>query len=331
MTKETEWLRKIKSSNKMRVPANAPSLEEIEEENAKTASTVVADVPETPTAKKGFSEVAGMDNLKQLVTEGFINVLKNPTKAALYGISVPNILLYGPAGCGKTYFAERVAEEVGINFMKISPDDLSSIYVHGTQKKIGELFKKAEAKAPTLLFLDEFDCMAPQRSNDPNRQYQTDEVDEFLTMLNETAKRGIYVIAATNHPENIDSSVLRTGRIDEKIYVPMPDAEMRKSLFRLELKTRPVSEDIDYDSLAVKTEGYNCSDISYIVKVAARQKFNDSIGNSTEELICQEDLENIISHLSPSVSEKEIRVMERICQDFAPKDCRTSKYQIGFR
>lgn len=327
MSKETEWLRRIKSSNGMRASLLAKEPEKKEE-----AKPLGKEIPvDLNAGKQGFSKVAGMDNLKKLVIEGFINVLKNPTKAAHYGISVPNILLYGPAGCGKTFFAERVAEEVGINFMKVSPDDLSSIYIHGTQKKIGELFKKAESKAPTLLFLDEFDCMAPQRTNDPNRQHQTDDVDEFLTMLNETSKRGIYVIAATNHPENIDKSILRTGRIDEKIYVPMPDVEMRKSLFRIELESRPISDDIDYDTLAQITEGYNCSDINYIVKVAARQKFNSSINSATDELIYQKDIEGVISHVSPSVTEKDIRTMERTCQEFAPKDSMSNKYTIGFK
>lgn len=101
--------------------------------------------------KQGFSKVAGMDNLKKLVIEGFINVLKNPTKAAHYGISVPNILLYGPAGCGKTFFAERVAEEVGINFMKVSPDDLSSIYIHGTQKKNWRTLQKSRIKGSDIV------------------------------------------------------------------------------------------------------------------------------------------------------------------------------------
>ncbi len=330
MSKETEWLRKIKSVNKDLTPIQTLHQEILVEDKEQIIEIDISENPKLVTTPKGFSEVAGMDNLKLLITEGFINVLKNPAKAAQYGISVPNILLYGPAGCGKTYFAERIAEEVGINFMKISPDDLSSIYIHGTQKKIGKLFKKAEAKAPTLLFLDEFDCMVPKRTNEPNRQYQTDEVDEFLTMLNETAKRGIYVIVATNHPENIDRSVLRTGRIDEKIYVPMPDKEMRKSLFKLELKSRPVSDDIDYDLLAKVTEGYNCSDISYIIKVAARQRFNSSISNSTDDLICQKDLEVIISHLTPSVSEKDIRIMERVCQDFIPTNVQSKKYRIGF-
>lgn len=149
-----------------------------------------------------------------MVIEGFINVLKIPLKLHTTEYQFPTFCFTDPQDA-ENFFAERVAEEVGINFMKVSPDDLSSIYIHGTQKNWRTL-QKAESKAPTLLFLDEFDCMAPQRTNDPNRQHQTDEVDEFLTMLNETSKRGIYVIAATNHPENIDKSILRTGRIDEK-------------------------------------------------------------------------------------------------------------------
>lgn len=330
MPRETEWLRKIKSREVIHHQPCVP-LENTEREEVTKPETIKSTGPLVPNqGPKGFSRIAGMDRLKQLIQNGFINVLKNPERAALYGITVPNILLYGPAGCGKTYFAERVAEEVGINFMKISPDDLSSVYIHGTQKKIGELFMKAESKAPTLLFLDEFDCMVPKRSNDPNHQYQTDEVDEFLTMLNDTSKRGIYIIAATNHPENIDSSILRTGRIDEKIYVPMPDQETRENLFRLELKSRPVSTDIDFCHLAELTKGYNCSDINYIVKVAAREKFNTSIVNDSEELIEQSDLERTISKTAPSVKDKDIRSFDMVSQEFAPLSER-KEYRIGFR
>jgi transitional endoplasmic reticulum ATPase len=97
---------------------------------------------------KGFKDVAGMTQLKELVIEGFINVLKNKECAEAYGINPPSLLLYGPAGCGKTFFAEKVAEELGINFMKVVPDDLACTWIHGTQQKIGELFRKAEQFLP---------------------------------------------------------------------------------------------------------------------------------------------------------------------------------------
>ena len=290
-------------------------------------------VVENPTPKQcnGFGDVAGMDELKQLVTEGFINVLNNQECAKAYGITPPSMLFYGPAGCGKTFFAEKIAEEVGINFMKIVPDDLASTLVHGTQEKIGEVFRKAERKAPTLIFFDEFDAMVPRRTND-DHNYQNGEVNEFLCMLNNAAERGVYVLAATNHPERIDKAVLRTGRIDEVIYVDMPDSKARESLFRLELSKLPVAEDVDFVKLADLTKGYNCSDISYIIKVASRKMFNASIKEKEQpyKVITQSLLEETIAHQSPSVTSRELKEFERVRSEFSPMDKGRQHVAIGF-
>jgi transitional endoplasmic reticulum ATPase len=285
----------------------------------------------TPKSRNGFGDVAGMDELKQLVTEGFINVLNNQECAKAYGITPPSMLFYGPAGCGKTFFAEKIAEEVGINFMKIVPDDLASTLVHGTQEKIGEVFRKAERKAPTLIFFDEFDAMVPRRTND-DHNYQNGEVNEFLCMLNNAAERGVYVLAATNHPERIDKAVLRTGRIDEMIYVDMPDNKARESLFRLELSKLPVAEDVDFVKLADMTKGYNCSDISYIIKVASRKMFNASIKEKDQpyKVITQSLLEDTIIHQSPSVTSRELKEFERVRSEFSPKDKGRQHVTIGF-
>ena len=290
-------------------------------------------VVENPTPKQcnGFGDVAGMDELKQLVTEGFINVLNNQECAKAYGITPPSMLFYGPAGCGKTFFAEKIAEEVGINFMKIVPDDLASTLIHGTQEKIGEVFRKAERKAPTLIFFDEFDAMVPRRTND-DHNYQNGEVNEFLCMLNNAAERGVYVLAATNHPERIDKAVLRTGRIDEMIYVDMPDSKARESLFRLELSKLPVAEDVDFVKLADLTKGYNCSDISYIIKVASRKMFNASIKEKEQpyKVITQSLLEETIAHQSPSVTSRELKEFERVRSEFSPMDKGRQHVAIGF-
>ena len=210
----------------MKGKAGKPAAEKVAEVPAREvgASAVAASAPVAKKVGNGFADVAGMDELKRMVTEGFINVLNHRECAEAYGIRPPSLLFYGPTGCGKTFFAEKIAEEVGINFMKVLPDDIASTLVHGTQEKIGELFRKAESKAPTLMFFDEFDAMVPRRSND-DRNYQNGEVNEFLCMLNNAADRGVYVLAATNHPERIDKAVLRTGRIDEMIYVDMPDVQ----------------------------------------------------------------------------------------------------------
>ena len=320
---EKEWLHRIRTSQ--------PCQKQEEKKNTKT--TPVRSESKVSSKKKtyGFKDVAGMDELKKFVTEGFINVLNNRECAEAYGIVPPSLLLYGPTGCGKSYFAEAIAGEVGVNFMKVVPDDIASKWLHGTQEKIGEIFRKAERNSPTVLFFDEFDAMVPQRTNGDSHN-QNGEVNEFLCMLNNASAKGIYVIAATNHPESIDKAVLRTGRIDEKIYVDMPDKAARESLFRLSLSKLPLAEDIDYDKLADLTQGYNCSDINYIVKVASRKMFNESIAEKDKpyKTITQVQLENIITHKSPSVTSKDLREYERIRSQFSPKDSGAKMQQIGF-
>lgn len=320
---EKEWLHKM-------MKGKDPQTEE-------QTSTVQAAAKEPEQKKKvkqqqGFKGVAGMDKLKQLVTDGFINVLNNRECAKAYGITPPSMLFYGPAGCGKTFFAEKVAEEVGINFIKVVPDDLASTLVHGTEEKIGELFRRAEKKAPTLIFFDEFDAMVPRRSTD-DRNYQNGETNEFLCMLNNAVEKGIYVLAATNHPERIDRCVLRAGRIDEVIYVDMPDHDARESLFRLELSKLPAADNIDFAQLATLTKGYNCSDISYIIKVASRKMFNESIKEKDRpyKLITQTLLEESIAQKAPSVSSRDLREFERMRREFSPKDeAAQQQMTIGF-
>ncbi len=217
----------------------------------------------------GFDDVAGLDKLKAELTNRVIWILQDREKAAKYRLTPPNgMILYGPPGCGKTFFAEKFAEESQFNFVLVNGSDLGSVYIHGTQGKIANLFKEAERKAPTILCFDEFDSFVPSRSS-MAAEHRPEEINEFLGQLNNCAQRGIFVIGTTNRLDLIDPAILRRGRIDLKYEIPAPDEETRRQIFALHLKGRPVTNDIDCSVLAKLTVNYASSDIAFIVNEAA--------------------------------------------------------------
>lgn len=271
----------------------------------------------------GFKDIAGMDQLKQMLTQKVIFILKDKEKAAKYKLLPPNgMLFYGSPGCGKSFFAEKFAEETGFNFMLVKASDLGSIYVHGSQGKIADLFKKAEETKPTIICFDEFDAFVPNRSN-KGAEHQAGEVNEFLSQLNNCAQRGIFVIATSNRPDMIDPAVLRTGRIDKLVYVPMPDKDARREMFKIHLDGRPCG-DLDMEHLAELTDGYIASDIAYIVNDAAMgAAFSD-------KPITQQLLEETISSIHPSLSKEVVNNYENLRQKMEDTDARNRRPKIGF-
>lgn len=253
----------------------------------------------------GFQDIAGMQDLKDFLNQRVIFVIKDRERAEKYKLTPPNgMLLYGPPGCGKTFVAEKFAEETGFNFALIKSSDLASSYLHGSQEKIAQLFKQAEAKAPVVLCFDEFDALVPDRSN-PGSQYVTSEVNEFLSQLNNCSQRGIFVVATSNRPDKIDPAVLRTGRIDKQVYVPLPDKEARCEMFQLHLQGRPCG-DINTEQLAELSEGYIASDIAYVVNDAAMT------AAFTDQLISEEILETAIANTRPSLRKETLCTFEDI-------------------
>ncbi|MCK4353229.1 AAA family ATPase [candidate division WOR-3 bacterium] len=248
----------------------------------------------------GFSGVAGMDELKELLYSEIILPLQQKDLYDKYRISLPNgILLYGPPGCGKTFISTKLSEEINYTFIEVKPSDLASTYVHGTQQKIGRLFRRAREKVPSIIFIDEIDAMIPKRSDKLDHHYSS-EVNEFLSQLGECSREGIVVIATTNRPDRIDSAALRTGRFDKLIYVPPPDYDARVALFDMFLSGRPTSSDIKTNALASATENYVASDIEMIVNEAARSALKKK-GDITFKI-----LSDTISTISPSVSREMI-------------------------
>lgn len=256
---------------------------------------------------EGFAAVAGMEELKQQMREEVIEPLHNPEEYHRYGVTIPNgMLLYGPPGCGKTFFAKHFAEEVGFSFMCITPATLKSRYVNATQENIAKMFKEAEENAPTVIFIDEMNELVPNRDDGNVHEMSRSAVNEMLAQMDRTGEKGIFIIGATNYPNMIDPAILRAGRLDKKYYIGVPDIEARIALFRLYLKKRPYDFGLDYHQLADMTQGYVSADIQLIVNDASRNALRQ------HSKITMELLKVAITNTAPSLSNNELRKYERI-------------------
>lgn len=277
---------------------------------------------------KGFSAIAGCEELKDNLRCNFVSIFQHQELARKMGIQPPNsILLFGPPGNGKSFFAERLAEELDIKFTMVTPSSLASSFLHGTQQIMADLFQKLEKEAPVLIAFDEFDAIAPNRATD-YIHHQSGEVNELLTQLNNAADRGIYVLMMTNYPERVDPAILRKGRVDNIIYMGLPDDITRKQIFELELSTRMHEKNLDYDELSRLTKNFSSSDITYIVKEAARRNFNYCVKEMVTRPIPFDLIKEVISQTVPSVSPEQLRHYEKVRQQMLQQT--PPRQRIGF-
>ncbi len=249
-----------------------------------------------------LADVAGLDEVKKRLEAAFLAPMRNPELRKLYGKSLRGgLLLYGPPGCGKTFIARAVAGELGARFITVSFADLIDMFVGRSERNIHELFEVARRNSPCVVFLDEVDAIGQKRSQLRNTPMRS-AVNQLLLELDDVASdnTGVFLLAATNHPWDVDSALRRPGRFDRTLLVLPPDGPAREGVFRYHLRGRPVAG-IDLARLSRLTDGYSGADIAHVCETAAEGALLDSVRRGEARLIGQADLEAAVGEVRPSL------------------------------
>lgn len=272
---------------------------------------------EVPSIK--WEDIGGLENVKQQLREMVEWPLKHPEAFEKVGIKPPKgILLYGPPGCGKTLLAKAVATESEANFVSIRGPEIFSKWVGESEKAIREVFRKARLAAPSIVFLDEFDAIAPRRGMGYADSGVTERViSQLLTELDGLVDlENVVVIAATNKLELIDPAVFRPGRFDRLVYVPPPDEKARLEILKIHTKNMPLAEDVVLSAIANLTKGYSGADLEALCREAGMSALRRDINNP---VVTFEDFRKAMEVIRPSITPEMENWYKTVAQQFAQR------------
>lgn len=261
-----------------------------------------------------FDDIAGLDDVKAEIYLKMIYPFRHPDLAQRYGIDVGGgLLLFGPPGTGKTMIAKAVSCELDATMFVISPAQVMSKWVGEAEKNIRKLFEAAKAEPKSVIFIDEVESLVPRRRSSDSTVMQrvVPQILQELEGFDRRAGRALLFMGATNEPWSLDPAMMRPGRLDMKVLVPLPDPAARFKLFEIYLAGRPLADDVNLALLVEKTAGYSGADIKAICTRAATRPFLESVTGAPPRDITLDDLLNVIAATPPSVSAKDNEKYEK--------------------
>ena len=251
-----------------------------------------------------FAQVGGLESLKEAARMKIILPFQKPELFAKYGKkSGGGLLLYGPPGCGKTYFSKAVAGECGAAFFNVGIHDILNLYVGNSERNMRRLFETARSNKPAILFIDEIDALGRKREL-MRHSGMTTTINAFLNELDGVGNdnAGLLVMGATNAPWDIDSAFKRPGRFDQRLFVPPPDLAGRESILRIHLADKPVAP-LDLAEIARNTEHFSGADLAALVSQAADLALTDILKTGNERPIDSKDIATVLKQIKPSTLE----------------------------
>ena len=253
-----------------------------------------------------WNDIGGLEDVKQKLKEAVEWPLKYADIFHKMDAKPPKgILLYGPPGTGKTLLAKAVATESEANFISVKGPEFLSKWVGESEKAVRETFRKARQAAPCVIFFDEIDAIAPARGSIGDSHVTERVISQILTELDGLEElRDVTVIAATNRPDIIDPALLRPGRFDRLIYIPPPDKEARKEIFKIHTKKKPLANDVSLDELAEKTDGYTGADIAALCNEAVMAAIREYISKKKDMKINKKHFEEALKIVKPLSKEE---------------------------
>lgn len=260
----------------------------------------VVDVTQPPVTLR---DVAGMDAVKHRLNLAFLAPLRNPELRRTFGKSLRGgLLLYGPPGCGKTFIARATAGELGAKFIAVGISDVLEMWLGQSEQNLKGYFEAARRQAPCVLFFDEVDALGRKRSL-MRHSAGAGVISQFLAELDgmQAENSGVFVLAATNHPWDVDSALRRPGRLDRMLLVLPPDAVAREAILRAHCRDRPIADDVDFPAIAARLEDYSGADVAHLCEASAELALEESLTAPTARPITSTHFKRAMKDVRPSI------------------------------